>query len=90
MISISQKPSKEAIIRRPEPHNIITRIRLPNTIDKHHDNVEIALDFFFVNGRSFLHTKSGKTDFRSVQACNSRGNYEIISGLKEVKTNLPR
>ena len=42
--------------------------------------------FFFVNGSTFLHTKSRKIDFRSVQACNNRVKSETISELKQVKT----
>ena len=52
---------------------------------KQHHNVELAVDFFFVNGRSFLDTKSRKIYFRSVQASSSRGKYRTISGLKQVK-----
>ena len=37
------------------------------------------------NPSQFLLTKSRKIDFRSVQTCNRRGKYEIISGLKQVK-----
>ena len=53
---------------------------------KRHQNMELAMDFFFVNGSTFLHTKSKKIDFRSVQACNNRGKSETISGLKQVNT----
>ena len=49
--------------------------------------MEILIYSFFVNEGPFLHTRSMKTDFRSVQACNSRGKYEIISGMKKVNTN---
>ena len=53
-------------------------------MSKHHHNVELV--FFFVNGVPFLHTKTNKIDFRSVQACNIRGKYETVSVLKKVKT----
>ena len=55
-------------------------------MSKHHKNGELSMDFFFVNGSIFLHTKSRKKDFRSVQAYNTRGKYKTISGLKQVKT----
>ena len=42
--------------------------------------------FFFVKGRPFLHTKSSKIYFRSVQACNNRSKSETIFGLKQVNT----
>ena len=63
----------------------ILRIPLPPPIAKHHHNVEIAMDFFFSNGTSFLNKKIRKIYFRSVLACNSGGKSEIKSGLKQVK-----
>ena len=40
----------------------------------------------FVKGSPFLHTKSRKIYFRSVQACNNIRKSETISGLKQVNT----
>ena len=68
----------QAIIMRPEHQNKIQRIPVTPPIAKHHHSVEIALYFFFVNVSPFLHTKSRETDFRLVQACNSRGKSERI------------
>ena len=76
----------KAIRRSPEHHKTITRISLPRLMAKHHQNVELAMDIFFVNGSTFVHTKSKNLDFRSVQAYNNRGKYETIYGLKQVKT----
>ena len=53
---------------------------------KHHHSVELAM-YLFVNGIPFIHTKSRNIYFRSVQTCSSRGKYEIISRLKQVKKN---
>ena len=53
---------------------------------KHHQNVELAMYFFFVNWSTFLHTKSMKIDFWSVQACNNRVKSETILVLKKLKT----
>ena len=41
--------------------------------------------FLFVNGSPWLHTKSRKTDFRSVQSCKNRGKTDMVSGLYQVK-----
>ena len=74
-------------IRRRTYHNKkIPWTPLTTTISKHHHNVEISLDLFFVNGSPFLHTIPGKIYFRSIQECNSRGKSEMISGLNKVKT----
>ena len=75
-----------SVRRRPDHHKTISRITVPSPISKHHHNVEIALDLLFVNGRPFLHTESRKIYFGSVQACNVRVNYDIISGLKKLNT----
>ena len=53
---------------------------------KDHQNVELAMDFSFFYGSHFLHTKSRKIDFSSVQAYNNRGRSENISGLNQGKT----
>ena len=55
---------------------------------KHHQNMELAIDCFFVNRSTFLHTKSTKIDFKSVQVFNNRGKSETISELKQVKTKF--
>ena len=76
----------KTIIRSIDHHKTIHWIPLPPLMVKHHQNVELAMDLFFVNGSTFLHTKLRKIDFRSFQACNNRGKSETISGLKQVKT----
>ena len=72
---------------RSEHHKTTPITLLPTPISKHHQNVEISLYLFFVNGISFLYKKSENIDLRPVKACNSRGRYEIISGLNQVNTN---
>ena len=69
----------KATRRIPEHHKTIPRIPFPPLMAKHHQNVELSIHFFFVNGSTFLHTKLRKIDFWSVQACNNRGKYETIS-----------
>ena len=56
-----------------EHQKTIPRIPLTHLMDKHYQNVDLAMDFFFVNGSPLLHKKSRKVDFMSVQACNNRG-----------------
>ena len=76
----------KAIRRSPEHHKTIPRIPFPPLMAKRHKNVELVMDFFFVNGSPFLHIKSRKMYFRSVQAYNNRGKSETILGLKQVNT----
>ena len=47
---------------------------------------EASHGILFIGGGPLLHTKSMKVYFRSVQAFNSRGKSETISGLNQVNT----
>ena len=76
----------KAIRRIPDHHKTIPGIPLPPLMAKHHQNVELAMDFLFVNRSPFLNKKSSKIDFSSVQECNNRGKSETISVLNQVKT----
>ena len=76
----------KAIRRRPGQHKTIPSVSLPPLIPRNHHNVELSMYFSFVNGSPFLHIKPRKIDFMSVQSCNSRGKYETIYVLNQVKT----
>ena len=76
----------KAIRRSSDHYNTTPRIPLPPPMAKHHQNAELAMNCFFVNWSTFLHTKSRKIYFRSFQAYNNRGKSKTISGLKQVKT----
>jgi hypothetical protein len=52
------------------------RVTLPPDILKHHPTDEIDVDFFFVNGNPFLHTKTKVIKFRAVQSQTGRGKIE--------------
>ena len=86
MISAECSIQVKAIIRSPYHHKIIPRINFPPLMAKHHQNVEIAMYFLFVNGSPFLQKKSRKVYFRSFQACNIRGKFEPVLVLKQVNT----
>ena len=43
------------------------------------------MDIFFVKKIAFLHTKSDKINFRSIQRLNTRKMSEIVKGVKIVK-----
>jgi hypothetical protein len=66
------------------PQVKIKRIPLPLPIATHHKDLQLYIDFFFVNGIPFLHTKSGKVNFITTQAVTSRSTAKIIEGLDEV------
>ena len=60
------------------------RIFVPPEILKHHPTDEIDLDFFFVNGNPFLHTKTKTIKFRAVQSQTGRGKVETYKALKKI------
>ena len=52
--------------------------------DKYY-NVEMFMDVFFLNRIPFVHTKSERINFRTIQYVASRKMNEIIKGIKFVK-----
>ena len=50
----------------------------------HPNNLQLYVDFFYVNQQPFLHTKSSKINFLTVQSGENRTTNSIISGLKKV------
>ena len=71
---------------RPTPPSVgkIQRIPLPLPIKIHHSEVQLHIDFFFVNRIPFLHTKSEKLNFLTVERMKTRTKEAIIDSLKEV------
>ena len=59
----------------------IKRVPIPAPILNEHRNIDLHVDFFFVNRLAFLHTKSEKVNFITVQYCKSRSVTEIKKGL---------
>ena len=53
---------------------------------EHHLNIALFMDFFYVNGNIFLHTKSDKLNFISAQHCTSRSLQSIIASLEIIQT----
>ena len=69
---------------KPPMHDKIEKIPLPPMVSEHHLNIALYIDFFFVNGNIFLHTKSNKVNFLTAQYCNSRSLRTIITVLEKV------
>jgi hypothetical protein len=65
--------------------NKIEKIPLPLPIAKHHKDIELYIDFFFINGHPFLHTKSSKVNFLTADICTSRSKAQIINTLEIVR-----
>ena len=70
--------------RKPQIHDKIEKVPLPLMIAQRHSNVSLAMDFFFVNGNIFFHTKSEKIDFLTAQHCSSRSLRTIMTALETV------
>ena len=59
-------------------------IQLPSILIEHHPHDELNMDFLFVNGKPYLHTKSSKIKLLSIQACRGRGAKELQNGIEKV------
>ena len=57
---------------------------LPLQIQERHKEVSLHIDFFYVNGHPFLHTKSEKLNFLTVQSGKTRNTQSIKQGLLTV------
>lgn len=53
------------------------RVPLPLIVSKEHSEVDIALDFFWIHGIIFFHTKSKKLNFRTASCVSSRSFAQI-------------
>ena len=63
---------KGTMIRHVPITNKIEKVALPIQIAEIHKEIHIYIDFFFINGYPFLHTKSSKINFLAAQLCTSR------------------
>ena len=78
-----QGHQRETISSQNNPKDTITTSRRQTSPKSGNSNG------FVVDENTLLHTKSRRTDFKSLQACNSRGKNKIIYGLNQVK-KIPR
>jgi hypothetical protein len=76
---------KGKMTRRIPIQNKVEKIPLPLPIATRHKQIHLYLDFFFVNGYAFLHTKSSKLNFLTSQICTSRSTGQILKVLDTVK-----
>lgn len=70
--------------KRPLVHNKVEKIPLPPMIAKHHTNIALYMDFFYVNGNIFFVSRSGKVDFFTSQYCTSRSLKTIMTVLDSI------
>ena len=68
----------------PTPAHQQHLLPLPPPIAEHHHEVSLCVDFFFVNGMSFLHTVSRNIQFRSISRTRTRSAREYSRVIKEV------
>ena len=73
--------------RRPEAYDKIPRVHILPTIFEHRRDEEIEMDFLFIKGNSFFHTKSRVIKLLSIQSCASR-ERQIVHGLDIVNKHF--
>jgi hypothetical protein len=66
----------------------IQKLLLPPPVLEHHRDVTLHIDYFFVNKMPFLHTKSEKLNFLTVQTGKNRTKRNIIEGINIVMNTL--
>ena len=79
-------PLLQSKMTRPTPPvpQLHKRVPLPLLVSKHHSAVDLAIDFFWVHGLIFLHTKSRKLNFCMASLVSSRSFAQIMQNLKLV------
>ena len=65
--------------KRPLIYERIENTPLPPMIAQNHLNISITIEFFFVNGNTFFHSKSGKVNFLTAQYRKSRSLQKIMT-----------
>jgi len=76
---------KGTMIRHVPITNKIEKVPLPIQIAERHKEIHLYIDFFFINGHAFLHTKSSKINFITAELVNSRAKGQIIKTLETVR-----
>ena len=74
----------KTVRQRPEHINNVPRVPLPNDILQHHKTDDLNIDYLFINRKPFLHTKTTKIKFLSIQTCRTKGKKELNKGLDVV------
>ena len=79
------EPLLEGKMTRPKSKSFgkIERIPLPLPIKENYSDIQMHIDFFFVNRIPFLHTKSEKLNFLTVERMKNRTKSAIIGSLTE-------
>ena len=80
------KPVLQGTMTRMKPtNNKIEKVPLPLPITQHHSSVSISIDFFYVNGHTFLTSKSSKLNFTTVKYHKTRSMKGIIETLNDIR-----
>jgi len=68
----------------PQSSNDSQQLPLPNTITKERRRIKLYIDNFFVNGNTFLHTKSKDVNYITINKLNSRRKNDIKKKLRRI------
>jgi hypothetical protein len=80
------KPLLQGKMVRVKPKiNKIEKNCLPLQISTHHSNVDMCINFFYVNGHPFLSSKSAKSNFVTAQYLERKTKTNIIKTLNSIK-----
>ena len=78
-------PSKPLLewkmVRKQPPGHKIESVPLPLEISNHHKELQLYIEFFYVNIYPFLATKTGKVNFITATPMKSRSTNTIIGSI---------
>ena len=66
------------------PSYNLQKVNIPLPILQHHSNIDLFVDFMYVNRIPFLHTVSSKIGYRTTIMCESREKELIIKEVKRI------
>jgi hypothetical protein len=80
------KPLLEGkMIQKQPPKHWIKRVPLPLAmISTHHEELQLYIDFFYINGYPFLATKTSKVNFITATPMKSRSTNAVINTIDSV------
>ena len=75
----------KTVRRKGRGGRVYPRLPLPHPIHLEHQRLKLHMDYFFVNGNIFFHTKSKPLDFLTLQYSTSRHMRHVQRGLEKIQ-----
>ena len=73
--------------KRPQHTQNNNRVPIPEPILEHHRQIDIKINYLFINGRPYFHTISDNINSRTTKTCKSRDKEDIFSNIRKAEQN---